>query len=134
MDMEFHHTEQMLYVVSPRGFLHWFLLLTQVEALVADGCPKVWVVTSDVLEQQLSHGEVCFCLVITFFCWSLSSTKQSCTSVWTRDLDIVPFMQSSGAFLNSKHQKGFVGSIALLENTRTGLHLWKRSLPSTGSP
>ena len=29
----------------------------EVEALVADGCPKVWVVTSDVLEQQLSHGE-----------------------------------------------------------------------------
>jgi hypothetical protein len=32
----------------------------QVEALVADGCPKVWVVTSDALEQQLAHGEVCF--------------------------------------------------------------------------
>jgi hypothetical protein len=31
----------------------------QVEALVADGCPKVWVVTSDALEQQLAHGEVC---------------------------------------------------------------------------
>jgi len=30
----------------------------QVEALVADGCPKVWVVTSDALEQQLAHGEV----------------------------------------------------------------------------
>ncbi|XP_010235806.1 uncharacterized protein LOC100834883 isoform X2 [Brachypodium distachyon] len=29
----------------------------EVEALVADGCPKVWVVTSDVLEQQLAHGE-----------------------------------------------------------------------------
>jgi predicted RNA-binding protein with PIN domain len=31
----------------------------EVEALVADGCPKVWVVTSDALEQQLAHGEVC---------------------------------------------------------------------------
>lgn len=29
----------------------------EVEALVADGCPKVWVVTSDALEQQLAHGE-----------------------------------------------------------------------------
>uniref|UniRef100_A0A0D9ZFN0 NYN domain-containing protein n=1 Tax=Oryza glumipatula TaxID=40148 RepID=A0A0D9ZFN0_9ORYZ len=30
----------------------------EVEALVADGCPKVWVVTSDALEQQLAHGEI----------------------------------------------------------------------------
>ncbi|KAF0912467.1 hypothetical protein E2562_014076 [Oryza meyeriana var. granulata] len=30
---------------------------SEVEALVADGCPKVWVVTSDALEQQLAHGE-----------------------------------------------------------------------------
>nr|CAB3492505.1 unnamed protein product [Digitaria exilis] len=29
----------------------------EVEALMADGCPKVWVVTSDALEQQLAHGE-----------------------------------------------------------------------------
>ena len=61
----------------------------QVEALVADGCPKVWVVTSDALEQQLAHGEVCAlpfhisCFISTTHrpldLWCTSFCAYSCT-------------------------------------------------------
>lgn len=49
-------------------FFFWPILL-QVAALKEDGCPKVWVVTSDNKQQHAAHGAVCILsLEISF--WS----------------------------------------------------------------
>jgi hypothetical protein len=34
--------------------------------LRADGCPKVWVATSDSFHQQAAHGSVCELLTFSF--------------------------------------------------------------------
>lgn len=46
------------------------LLELQVVALKEDGCPKVWVVTSDICQQHAAHGAVWspHCLGITVLC------------------------------------------------------------------
>lgn len=36
----------------------------QVVALKVDGCPRVWVVTSDVCHQQAAHAAVCTLLIL----------------------------------------------------------------------
>jgi hypothetical protein len=38
----------------------------QVLLLRADGCPKVWVATSDSFHQQAAHGSVCELLTFSF--------------------------------------------------------------------
>ncbi|XP_011014481.1 PREDICTED: uncharacterized protein LOC105118267 isoform X3 [Populus euphratica] len=42
----------------------------EVVALKEDGCPKVWVVTSDHIQQHAAHGAVCISLIIDYI-WSL---------------------------------------------------------------
>jgi len=59
------------YLWNSFGFSYQYLLLElQVVALREDGCPKVWVVTSDICHQHAAHGAVCFpyCLGITVSC------------------------------------------------------------------
>jgi predicted RNA-binding protein with PIN domain len=38
----------------------------EVLLLRADGCPKVWVATSDSFHQQAAHGSVCELLTFSF--------------------------------------------------------------------
>lgn len=40
----------------------------EVVALREDGCPKVWVVTSDHCQQQAAHGAVCIFLIVRHLC------------------------------------------------------------------
>lgn len=53
-----------LYCDNCVFLVYAFMLIWQVVALKEDGCPKVWVATSDNCQQQAAYGAVCILLVV----------------------------------------------------------------------
>lgn len=56
------HVVSSPYFLIMMGHKPFISVCAQVVALKEDGCPKVWVVTSDSCQQQAAHGAVCFIL------------------------------------------------------------------------
>ncbi|XP_021912646.1 uncharacterized protein LOC110826327, partial [Carica papaya] len=50
----------------------------EVVALKEDGCPKVWVVTSDNRQQQAAHGAVSFFHMFCMFMWLYPDLSYDC--------------------------------------------------------
>ena len=46
----------------------YLFFCNQVVALKDDGCPKVWVVTSDHCQQHAAYGAVCIFLIVRHLC------------------------------------------------------------------